>query len=54
VPKEEFPISIEKNIYKDKVALMNFRGYFFGIIIKSPQIAKSEKAIFELLWKKLT
>lgn len=53
VNKNELPVSIEKNIYKDKVALMNFRGFPFGVIIKSSQIAKSEKAIFELLWKKL-
>ncbi|MCL5010794.1 MAG: hypothetical protein M1127_01095 [Patescibacteria group bacterium] len=53
VPEYSFPSSIEKNIYKDKVALMNFRGFQFGIIIKSPQIAKSEKAVFDLLWNKL-
>lgn len=49
----EFFVSIEKNIYKDKVALMNFRGFPFGVIIRSPQIAKSEKEIFESLWKRL-
>ncbi len=53
VSKDLLPFNIEKNIYKDKVAFMNFRGFFFGVIIKSPQIAKSEKALFELLWKKL-
>lgn len=53
VSKQELPISIEKNIYKDKVAFMNFRGFPFGVIVKSPQIAKSERAIFELLWEKL-
>ncbi|MDD4990017.1 MAG: helix-turn-helix domain-containing protein [Candidatus Pacebacteria bacterium] len=51
--KNTIQVSIEKNIYKDKVALMNFRGFQFGIIIKSPQIAKSEKAMFDLLWNKL-
>ncbi|MCL5010791.1 MAG: hypothetical protein M1127_01080 [Patescibacteria group bacterium] len=49
----ELAISIEKNIYKDKVALMNFRGIPFGVIIRSPQIAKSEKEIFESIWKRL-
>ncbi len=53
IDKALLPLSIEKNIYKDKVALMNFRGFQFGIIIKSPQIAKSEKAMFDLLWNKL-
>ncbi|MFH0739863.1 MAG: helix-turn-helix domain-containing protein [bacterium] len=52
--KTEWPVSIEKNIYKDKVALMNFRGFQFGIIIKSPQIANSERAMFNLLWDKLS
>ncbi|UCC94484.1 MAG: hypothetical protein JSW40_06640 [Candidatus Omnitrophota bacterium] len=53
VSKEKFPVCIEKNIYKDKVVFMNFRGFPFGVIVKSPQIAKSEKAIFDLLWSKL-
>lgn len=53
MPANELAISIEKNIYKDKVALMNFRGIPFGVIIRSPQIAKSEKEIFESLWKRL-
>ncbi len=51
--KQELPVSIEKYVYKDKVTFMNFRGFLFGVIIKSPQIARSEKALFELLWKKL-
>ncbi len=50
VNQEILPITIEKNIYQDKVALMNFRAWPMGIIIKSPQIARSERAIFELLW----
>lgn len=53
VNSHELPVSIEMNIYKDKVSFMNYRGSYFGVIIKSPQIAKSEKAIFELLWKKI-
>lgn len=50
---QDLNLTIEKNIYADKVALMSFRAYPMGIIIKSPQIAKSEKAIFELLWQYL-
>ncbi len=53
MPANELAICIEKNIYKDKVALMNFRGMPFGVIIRSPQIAKSEKEIFESIWKRL-
>ncbi|MDD4990005.1 MAG: helix-turn-helix domain-containing protein [Candidatus Pacebacteria bacterium] len=53
VSKDELPIGIEKIIYKGKVALINFHGIPFGVIIKSPQIYKAEKAIFELLWKKI-
>lgn len=53
VPEKDLLISIEKNIYKDKVVLMNYRGFPFATIIKSAPLAKSEKAIFELLWKKL-
>lgn len=53
VNENEMSLSIDKKIYKDKIVLTNLRGFLFGIIIKSPQIAKSEKEIFELLWKKL-
>lgn len=53
INKALLPLSIEKNIYNDKICFMNFRGFPFGVIIKSPQIAKSEKAMFDLLWNKL-
>jgi len=53
VPAHIFNLTIEKNIYADKTALMSFRNFPMGIIMKSPQIAKSEKAIFELLWNLL-
>ncbi len=54
VSKEALPLGIEKIIYRNNnVAFMSFRGFPFGVIIKSPQIHKAEKAIFELLWKKL-
>ena len=53
ISKENLPLGIEKFIYRDKVALFNLKGFPFGVIIKSPQIHKAEKAIFELLWKKI-
>jgi len=54
LPKDKFNLTIEKNIYADKIALMSFRGWPMGIIIKSKQIANSERIIFELLWKNLS
>jgi HTH-type transcriptional regulator, sugar sensing transcriptional regulator len=46
-----FPVSNETNIYKNKVAIASFGTEMFGMIIESEEIARSQKAIFELAWK---
>jgi sugar-specific transcriptional regulator TrmB len=52
LPREEFDIPIEINIYNNKVAFMSYSDEF-GLIIESEGIAKSMKAIYDLFWKKL-
>lgn len=45
-------IDNETNIYDDKVAIVSLReGDYFGLILESPQIAKTQKSIFDLAWK---
>jgi len=50
---EDFPISNETNIYKNKIAIASYGREMFGMIIESEEIYKSQKAIFELIWKLL-
>ena len=46
-----YPFSIEKNIYGNKVAIISHsKKEQFGLIITSPEIAKTEKSIFDIIW----
>jgi len=47
----KFPVNNETNIYKNKIAIASYGKEMFGMIIESVEIAKSQKAIFELAWK---
>ena len=46
-----FPVNNETNIYKNKIAIASYGTEMFGMIIESEEIARSQKAIFELAWK---
>jgi hypothetical protein len=46
-----FPVNNETNIYKDKIAIASYGTEMFGMIIESEEIARSQKAIFELAWR---
>lgn len=50
---KNFPVSNETDIYKNKIAIASYGREMFGMIIESEEIARSQKAIFELLWKNL-
>jgi len=50
VPKERFNIAIEKIIYKDKIMIASYRGYLMAVLIQSKELARAERAIFELIW----
>jgi len=49
--KKDFPVSNETNLYKNKLAIASYGTEMFGMIIESEEIARSQKAIFELAWK---
>jgi sugar-specific transcriptional regulator TrmB len=52
VPKDKFPLAIEKNIVGNKVAFFSTReGQLIATIIENKEIADTERAIFELAWK---
>jgi HTH-type transcriptional regulator, sugar sensing transcriptional regulator len=51
IPKEKFPLTIEKNICANKVAYMSLKKEeMIGIVIESKEIADSERLMFELAW----
>ncbi|MFA6991788.1 MAG: hypothetical protein WC269_00695, partial [Candidatus Gracilibacteria bacterium] len=51
IPHEHFDFTNEINIYDDKVSIVSFKDELIGMIIESTEIAASQRAIFNLLWK---
>ena len=52
IPKSDFPIEIEINIYGHKTAFFSYNPEeMFSVILESQAIAKSMKSIFNLCWK---
>ncbi len=51
MPKDKYNFTNEINIYDDKVAIISFASEQpIGMIIKSSQIAASQRAIFQMCW----
>jgi len=50
VPQDQFPLTIEKNICGNKLALISMREQM-ATVIESAEIANTERSIFELAWK---
>jgi len=50
VSKDEFPFTIEMNIYGNKLAFMSFTEGL-GLIIESNEIARNMKFLFKLAWR---
>lgn len=50
IDEKMFPVNNETNIYGNKVAIASYGNEMFGMIIESVEIARSQKAIFELAW----
>ena len=50
VPQAQFPLTIEKNICGNKLALISMREQM-ATVIESAEIAATERSIFELAWK---
>ena len=53
VPKCDFPINNEISIYQDKLAIRSYSDDKLVVVICSQQIADTQRAIFNLLWKLL-
>ena len=51
LPAKDFPLSNEIDIYKNKVTIANYGTEMFGMLIESEEIARAQKAIFELAWR---
>lgn len=52
VPPTEFSFANEINIYDDKVAIISFgKDQLLGMIIESPEIADTQRAIFRMAWE---
>ena len=54
VQLDKFPLSGETAIYGNIVSISMFRKKTFGVILESEEIAKSFRAIFDLLWEKMS
>ncbi len=51
INEENFNFTNEINIYDDKVSIISFKDELIGMIIESPEIANSQRAIFEIVWQ---
>ena len=51
ISKDKFNFSNEICIYDDKVAIISFKDELIGMIIESPEIANTQRAIFGMIWE---
>ena len=51
VSKDKFNFTNEINIYDDKLAIISFKDELIGMIIESPEIANTQRAIFKMVWE---
>ncbi|MFC1651629.1 TrmB family transcriptional regulator [Patescibacteria group bacterium] len=52
IPKKKFPFDIEINIYGNKVSFISYsKQRLMGVIMESPEIAKTMESIFDLSWE---
>ncbi len=49
--KELYNFTNEINIYDDKVAIISFKDELIGMIIESPEIANTQRALFAMIWE---
>lgn len=50
LPKNRYNFTNEINIYDNKVAIISFADELIGMIIESPEIAGTQRAIFQMCW----
>lgn len=51
ISKPKFPFDSDITIYKDKIAIVPYKGDMIGMIIESKEIANTFKSIFHLIWE---
>lgn len=51
VSKDKYNFTNEINIYDDKVAIISFKEEIIGMIIESPEIAATQRALFTMNWE---
>jgi sugar-specific transcriptional regulator TrmB len=52
LPKAEFWVENEINIFDDKVLITSFEPDIFAILIQSKAVADTQRQIFEMMWRK--
>ena len=52
LPREDYEIPVEINVYNNKVAFMSY-GDEMGLIIESKVIADAMRRIYNLFWQKI-
>lgn len=50
VPPNRFPLHTEMNIYGNKINMLAEKGAEGGVIIEHPELAQTQREIFELAW----
>lgn len=50
IPPNKLELSIDTVIFDDCVCMMSLKGSLVGVLIKSKEIADSQKSLFQLLW----
>lgn len=51
IPNDKYNFGNEINIYDNKVAIISFQYEPIGMIIESAEIASTQRAIFEMVWR---
>jgi len=51
IPRNKYDFSNEINIYENKVSIISFNEGLIGMIIKSAEIAETQRTIFKMVWE---
>ncbi|MFC1599996.1 TrmB family transcriptional regulator [Patescibacteria group bacterium] len=51
IPRNKYNFSNEINIYDNKISIISFNEGLIGMIIKSTEIAETQRTIFKMVWE---
>lgn len=51
IPRNKYNFSNEINIYDNKISIISFNEGLIGMIIKSAEIAETQRVIFKMVWE---